>query len=245
MNISEVVSVLKSQLGLYDIVLPFKDKNGFPVPTENIIQSVLGKATVKEFSEFVPWMRIGDCHVDNLKVVDRRNGIYMLPVFLTITPIKYVSDVSLPMVNTRGTYGDVSPAYGISRTVQGVITSQEYMMLAGQMRAEPTFEYLGFNKIKLYGYPRTMLTFKVACEHEPNLETIDEGCYDSFMELATLDLKVFLYNNLKRYKSIPSAHGNASIEIDDWSNAESDRTQLLERWRDTYHVDQIDWIEFL
>ena len=50
------------------------------------------------------------------------------------------------------------------------------------MRSEPTFEYLGENRIKLYGYPTYEIEFKVACEHDPNGETIPSSCFDSFMD---------------------------------------------------------------
>lgn len=245
MNISRAVSQLKMQLGLYAITLPFKDPvTGETTPTENTIMDVLQTITIPTYSQFVPWIREGTIEVSSLHVVDERDGIYMLPAFLTITPIMYVIDVSLPFHNTRGTYGDIAPAYGINRSVQGVATSQAYMMVAGQMRAEPTFDYLGNNKIRLYGYPKTRLVFKVACQHEPSGETIEEGCYDSFMELAILDMKMFLYNTLKLYDGIPTAFGNINLKIDEYQSADADRNALLERWRDTFHLD-MDWEEFM
>ena len=245
MNISMVISSLKSQLGLYNITLPFTDPvTKEPIPTENVIRDVIVNTTIPRYSQFVPWVRSGDIHLRNLKEVDHKAGIYMLPAFLTTTEVQYVIDVSLMIHNFRGTYGDLSPLYGITRSPEGVILGNEYMMLAGQMRNEPTFEYLGFNKIKLYGYPRTMLTFKVACNHEPNGETIEDGCYDSFMELATIDLKEFLYNNLKYYDEIPSAFGGAKLKIEEWQNMESQRDSLLEKWRDTFHLD-MDYIDFM
>lgn len=108
------------------------------------------------------------------------------------------------------------------------------------MRAEPTFEYLGENKIRLYGYPRVPLTFKVACEHDPNGESIPDSCYSSFMELAMLDMKQFLYNTLKHYEGIPTAFGTINLKIEDYQGAEAERNSLLEKWGDTYHVD-MDW----
>lgn len=241
MNISKAISHIKMQLGLYNITLPFKDETtGHPIPTENVIRDVLTTVTIPIYSEFSPWIREGTIGLDKLKVVDKQAGVYMLPAFLTITPVKYVSSVSLPYHNTRGTYGDISPAYGINRSVQGVATAQAYMMVAGQMRSEPTFEYLGENQIRLYGYPRVPLSFKVACEHDPNGESIPDSCYDSFMELAILDVKQFLYNTLKLYDGIPTAFGNINLKTDDYQGAEAERNSLLDKWRDTYHVD-MDW----
>lgn len=245
MNMSRVISSLKSQLGLYNITLPFKDPvTGDPIPTEKIIHDVIADTTIPRYSQFVPWIRTGDIHIDQLKVIDKKAGLYMLPAALTTTDVQYVVNVEIASRAGRGAFDDLSPTYGVSGTVQGVITATEYLMLAGQMRSEPTFDYLGYNKIKLYKYPRTILTFTVACNHEPNGETIEDGCYDSFMELATIDLKEFLYNNLKYYDEIPSAFGANKLKIEEWQNMESQRDQLLEKWRDTFHLD-IDYMQFM
>lgn len=245
MNMSQAVSSLITELGLFNITLPFVDNiTKEPIPIENVIQDTLEKTTIPIYSQYVPWIRKGDCDVKNLKVVDDKNAIYMLPSFLTMTPIMYVIAVTLPFHNSRGTYGDIAPSYGISRSVQGVLSAQSYMMVAGQMRNEPTWDYLGHNQIQLFGYPKTILTFKVACKHLENGESIEEGCYSSFMELATLDVKRRIYNTLKYYKTIPTAHGNLDLNIDDFASASQDRTALLKEWDDRFHLD-MDLEEFM
>lgn len=238
MNMSGCVSQLIMQLGLNNIVLPFVDKTTKKqIPTEAIIYNVLKTMTIPEYSQFVPWRRTGTAATSDLKCIDQKQGIYMLPSFLTMTPVMYVIDVQLPYHNNRGTYGDIAPAYGINRSVQGVLTSQAYMMVAGQMRSEPTFEYLGYNQIRLYGYPKTNLTFILACQHMPNGETIKDSCRSSFMEMADLHCKVFLYNNLKFYNNIPTAFGNIELPISDWQGAQEQLTALIKEWRETFHLD--------
>ena len=242
MNMSRAITHLKMQLGLYNISLPFKDDiTERPVPVENVIRDVLVNVTIPIYSQYVPWVREGSQNIATLTQVEGEKGIYLLPGFLTSTPVMYVIDVSMPMMNTRGTYGDIAPAYGINRSTQGVITSQAYMMVAGQMRVEPTFEYLGENRIKLYGFPKTEVVFKVACEHEPNGETILPSCYESFMQLATLDLKMFLYNTLKLYDGIPSAFGNVQLKTEEFQSADAERTALLNQWTDVFHLDLDNW----
>ena len=100
MNMSKCVSHLKMSLGLYGITLPFKDEaTGKPTPTENVIYDVLKTMTIPIYSEYVPWMREGEIPITQLKVVDEKLGIYMLPAFLTLTPVKYVADVHMPFHN--------------------------------------------------------------------------------------------------------------------------------------------------
>lgn len=238
MNLSRVISSLIKQEGLYGITLPFKDEiTGKSIPVTTVIQENIADTTIPIFSEYSPWIRECDSYVSDLKCVDKRNSIYLLPPFLTLTPIKYIIDVRLPVVNTRGTYGDIAPAYGINRSVQGVATSQAYMMLAGQMRAEPTFKDLGNNKVQLFGFPKTILTFSVACEHESNGESIPNSCLQSFMKLAQLDLEVFLYSSLQNYPTIPTAHGDIKLPIERWEGAKAAREELLKEWDEVFHLD--------
>ena len=245
-NMSQIITDIIFENGLYQITLPFKDKQtGQPIPTEQFVQEAITSLTIPKFSQFVPWEREGEINVAQMEVVDRGLGIYLLPRWLTQTPVMSVISIHLPFHNNRGMYGSIAPAYGIQRSVQGVAAGQAYMMVAGQMRAEPTWDYLGENKVRLYGYPKTLVNIKVACQHEPNGETIPHGCYDSFLELAKLDTQVALYNNLKYYNNLPSAHGTVNLNIDDFKDAIAKRDEWLKDAGDKFHVDMDYWGEWM
>ena len=252
MILSRTISHIKMALGLYAITLPFKDDiTGETTPTENVIRDVLTTATIPIYSQFVPWTREGMANLGNLKIIDRRNSVYLLPAFLTTTPVMYISNVYMPFHGDRGIHsgvghgdGFIAPLHGLYRGGRAVAASQASLMLMGQMRSEPTFEYLGENKVRLYGFPRTNVMFRLACEHEPNGETIPAGCYDSFLQLAMLDVKMFLFNTLKLYDQIPSAHGTINLKIEEFQAADSDRTSLLKEWGEVFHLD-MDWHQFM
>jgi len=253
MNLSRAISHIKLMLGLYQMGLPFKDSiTGEPTPTENVIMDVMTTVTIPIYSQHQPWVREGTGDLRSLKAIDRNNGIYILPGYLTTTPVMYVVDVSIPMYGNRGVYsglsygnGFIAPMHGLYRGAQAVASSQAANMLMGQMRAEPSFEYLGENKIRLYGFPRSEVLFSLACEHEPNGETIPDGCYESFLQLAALDMRVFLYNTLKLYDQIPSAFGNINLKIEEHQGADSERTALLNQWGEVDHLDFVDWVKFM
>ena len=59
-----------------------------------------------------------------------------------------------------------------------------------------------------------------------------------------LDVKQFLYNTLKLYDGIPTAFGNINLKIDDYQSAEGDRNALLDKWRDSFHLD-MQWEKFM
>lgn len=245
MNISKVISALKMQNGLYSITLPFKDPTtNEATPIENIIKEVIETITIPTYSQYVPWIRECDEDLKNMKLVDRKNNIYLLPQYLRMTPILYVISVYFPYSGGQDWYSCINPIYGVAGAAQGVITGQSFNMLTGALQAEPTFEYLGHDKIKLYGFPRVTLNFKVACEHTPNLETIEDSCYTSFMQLATLDLQQFLWNTLKMYNPIATAHGEYNLKIDQYEQAESQRRELLNEWDNVWFADRSEFIRF-
>ena len=44
-------------------------------------------------------------------------------------------------------------------------------------------------------------------------------------------IKILLWNELKLYNKLESADGSIDLQIDDWANAESERSDLLNDWR--------------
>ena len=51
-------------------------------------------------------------------------------------------------------------------------------------------------------------------------------------------MQVYLYNTLKYYDQIPTAFGNINMKIEEYSGAKDARQELLNTWRDTFHLDQ-------
>lgn len=235
MNMSKVISSIMTEYALYQITLPFKD------PTETVIMNILSTVTIPQYSEFVPWQRKEIVDVRHMQMIDKAWGIYILPATLTTPPIKDVINVDFPTGQFRGMYGDIATPFGVSRSIQGVLINNAYSTLIGEARAEPTFEYLGENRIKLNGFPRCQLEFTINSEHMPTGETIEETCYSSFMELASLDVQITLYNTLKLYDNLPTAFGTLSLKSDDYQAAIAEKKSLLKEWNETCHIDYVPW----
>lgn len=240
MNMSDVVSHIILMNGLYNISLPFNE------PTENVIQNVIKTSTIKVFSQFAPQKKEHTARRDQLKSVDKATHVYLLPGILTTTPVMYVIDIS-PEYNPpgRGFYQGIGSYYGIPEALRMTSVASSYAMAIGQARAEPSFEYLGHNKVRLYSFSNMPLTIKVACEHDVNGETIPDSYYSSFLKLAELDTKVFLYNTLKLYDGMASAFGTINLKIDELQSAIQDRETYLEEIRSTFHLDMVEWIEYM
>ena len=64
------------------------------------------------------------------------------------------------------------------------------------------------------------------------------------MRLATLDVERSLYSQLKNMVNVGSAYKEIQLKIDEWSGAEAARNELVEQWRQTFHLDLITDITF-
>jgi hypothetical protein len=67
---------------------------------------------------------------------------------------------------------------------------------------------------------------------------------ESFKELATYDIQMQLYNDLKNNKNVGSGYQQNQIQIEDWAGAKNDRANLIKQWTDTAHCDDTDGIMF-
>jgi hypothetical protein len=83
-----------------------------------------------------------------------------------------------------------------------------------------------------------MLDIDFNLTHAENLSTVKKSMYDTFYKLVILDMKNFLYGALKHYKNIQTAYGTITLEIDEWAGAAGEREELIERFRDVWHLEQ-------
>ena len=251
MNISDVINDIKLTCGLNTIALPFKDS------TENVIRDIL-KTSIRTFSRFKPYEKEGYEERKNLRSPSeeyKRRGIFFLPPALTTTPVHSADAYVAATVHTRGeattnTFTVVSPFVGFgSYYPQDILNAQmtgatinKFTGLSGEVA---TSKWLGYNKIQLYNFPENCtIKFVVQCDHEMTGETIPESCVESFMELATLDVQRTLYNQLKNMNNVGGAFKEIQLKIDDWSNAESQRKELIDKWTGNFHLDQLDLVQF-
>ena len=251
MNISNVINDIKLALGLETIALPFNK------PTEVVLREII-QISVRTFSQFKPWIREGYENIKNLRSPDeisKKMNIYVLPGELTRTPVQY-AEVELASSQyqsieastnsfTVGTpfvgFGSYYPQDILNATVTGAAINK----FAGVTSRPPTSKWLGYNRVQLFEIPEdAFLKFIVKCDHDPSLETIPESCRESFMELATLDVKRTLFNMLKNMNNVGSAFKEIQLRIDDWSGAEDARKALVDQWTSSFHLDQIDLIQF-
>ena len=251
MNISDVVNDIKLSQGLQNIALPF-DK-----PVENVIAEIL-RMTVREYSEFKPYKQECLAVKKNLRSpneIAEKEGIYFLPEECTRAPVKtakaeITGSVPDGEMTTTNTFTVGTPFVGFgSYYPQDILNAQmtgaAINKYAGLSSQAPNSEYLGHNKIKLYNFPeQCFIKFKVERVHDYSLETLPDSCYETFVELATLDVQRTLYNNIKNMQNVGSAYKEIQLKIEDWAGAEKEQKAWMEKYRGTFHLDKPELITF-
>lgn len=252
MNITTVINDIKLTQGLQTIALPFKE------PVEVIIKNIL-QTTLRSFSQLKPFIKEGYEHRKNLRSpndFDKHLSIYLLPEFLTTTPVQdacvYMAGgvrSNMEQSNTSAfTVGSPFVGFG-SYYPQDILnatqTGAAINKYAGITSKPPTSKWLGFNKVQLFDFPDdAYLKFSVKCDHDENGETIPESQREAFIRLVTLDVQRTLYAHLKNMTNVGSAFKDIQLKIDEWSGAEAARNELMKEWNETFHFDDLDLVQF-
>lgn len=251
LNITDVIRDIKMSLGLETIALPF-DK-----PTEIVLKEII-QISVRTFSQFKPLIREGYENRKNLRSPDeqsKRMGIYILPASLTVTPVQYADaymangedpkEQAAVNVFTVGTPFVGFGSYYPQDIINAVGTGAAINKYSGVTSKPQTSKWLGYNRIQLFEFPdNAYIKFVAKCDHDLSCETIPITCRESFMELASLDVKRTLYSMLKNMNTVGSAFKEIQLRIDDWSGAESERKQLVDSWTSSFHIDDLDLVQF-
>ena len=240
---NHLLQMLKMDLGIYSIPIPIKE--------EDFYKFVIVDQTLPEFSIYCPFRRkivmdieanaVGDKEdpqmldgdstpVNNLLRIPDVNGMELQPIIgvSRVDPYNMLSNLSM------------SSSFETLESFEDLAQAQELANLSSAMIPPKTFEYIEPDKIRLYNNHvyNSKILVEVLYQHHPELFTITQTSRASFYKLALVNAKVFLYNNLKHYTSMETAYGHIDLKIDDWSNAEGDKKELLDGWDDTYHLDQ-------
>ena len=245
-NISKLISSIKLDLGLTAMATPFEN-------LDELIREIIVVRTIPVFDEMYPYKVPLQIDTNELTMVERRteSTVYMLPDVFGKAEIMMVTHMEPIYDDNRysNDYNTSMFSYGVTPCIYGY---QELMMAQAQANMlssaakGSTFQFIPPNMIEIFsGYAMgNTYRLSVALSHAENLSTIPATCYGSFLKLATMDVKVHLYNLLIHYENLSTAYGQLSLNIDRWSNAEDDRRALIEKWEQTYHLDLTDYMFF-
>jgi hypothetical protein len=233
-NLSHLLTRIKIDLGVYGLVLPFENP-------DKELADVIKNVTLTTFSNFFPDICRKSLDLKTLIPVQElyQESIYILPdIFGTreILSIRRINPRS--MLLSGGYYApyiDSTP-----ELYMGMMMAQANADLISAAAPAFTFKFQAPNRLYLYNITTMygMLDIDFNLTHAENLSTVKKSMYDTFYKIAIMDMKNFLYGALKHYKNIQTAYGTITLEIDEWAGAANEREDLIERFRDVYHLEQ-------
>lgn len=239
MNMSQLLTRIKVNLGLYSIALPFENADEAMI---DVIQNI----TLRDFSGYCPYKEDFIFNVHDLQCLFKHANfeVYLLPDIFSQRELLYVIDARYDEsdISGIGYWGGGVPLLHGNMLNQALL-SNAGLALTNKMIPKLTFEYEHPRKIKFYNLLASCkVVLKLALMHDKNLTTISPTLEESFFKLACLDVKNMLYQTLKSYNDINSAYGNINLKIEEWQNAESERKELLNDWDQLYHMDIIPMV---
>lgn len=233
LNQSDFLTSVKMDLGIYGLSLPFEDVN-------QIIMETIRLKTIPTFSQFIPDKLRVDLDINAMTVIkaNYEESIYELPDVFGDRRI-------IGVLNIRPRNKLLGSTFLSPMQIDSVDIYNSFMMsqanadLYSAVAPPFTFKFEQPNVLYLYNMNTiaTEITVDIMLEHMPNLSTIKNTTWESFNELALIDIKKMLFNSMKHYREMQSAYGNINLRIDDWENADNERKELIEKWRGIYHLD--------
>ena len=239
MNLSRLITRIKTSLGLYTIALPFEN-------LEEVLTEIIINVTLPVFSIYCPYYEKYRFDLNSLEKLEKNSNyeVYLLPDILSQRKLLFVRDIEYDetFISGIGYWGGGIPLLHGNMMNQAML-SNAGLGLTNKMIPKLTFKYEHPRKVTLYNvFSSSKLVFDLAFEHDKSLASISPTEEESFFDLCILDVKEAMYNTLKHYNDMQSAYGNISLKLDDWQNASEARKQLLDDWNQVYHMDVLPFI---
>lgn len=233
MNLSDLVTEIKMDIGIYGMTLPFEKP-------DDAIKDVIRLKTVPTYSRYSPYRLDVPIDGKDLKLIYRFSDyvMYQLPDLFGDRKIITIDEI-VPNILNMGAQRIYGPMEYSVCDMNTMMLNAQKAQLQHFVAPKFSFEFVEPNKIKLFnaGYISRGIICYMGVAHDANLSTIDEGHSESFKKLALLDVKRFLYQVMRNYDEIQTAYGNIRLRTDEWSGAEGDRADLLSRWDEVYHLE--------
>jgi hypothetical protein len=235
MNMSKLITRIKMALGIYMFPLPFENP-------EEMLKDVILTQSLTTFSQYFPHK------IQTFISLAEMERVSSTATEVTFKMPKHLLNEDIIAITklypTTGAdpniyYGGISQIFNGSDLCQSAMLAQANFDLNSVLTPPFTFNFVHPHFLTIYNWSSytDILKIEIAYKHSDNLATIKPTMEQAFYDLALLDCKAFLYNNLKFYNEISTTHGNINLRIDEWSNAESEKKDLINNWISTYHLE--------
>lgn len=221
MNLNTILDiVLNQRLGLVEYGL----EELYPEIHNNLLTN-----TLPIFSQYFPCYRRYDYSPDDNKTEIRDEFYLNIPEIIE----NNLNIISVALVLPRGGAEAVNYFDGyrpINLSLEDVIMNAEATNTASLAKYSfRNFKYRPPNRIKLRGFGRATLTVILKIQH-PSFTSITESVVEQFLDLATQDIKIFVYNKLKHYDQLQLPIGNIDLKLSSLEDGISGRDEVINRF---------------
>lgn len=234
MTINSCIDQIKKMAGLNGIL-----KGTFP---DTLIYDSIINNTLKTFNRYSGFTikTTSDTLFEtwNKVPVDSSLG---LDIEIIVPPeyLKLFEELGSEILGVRMEKRSVYPMSGL---VMSRGMKDDLLMYAGNQMARanwdhPKAQWRAPNTIyiKDWGYSSYQVPLAynlyLRCTHPKNLSTITAGLEQMFMELAYYDLMMNIWNNDLRLMRVQTGQSEVDLNLENFSNAESKREELIEKIR--------------
>jgi hypothetical protein len=237
-TITEFLKVIKQDMGLRDIPQAISD---------NDMIERIRLSSLKEFSIRCPnqveFYLGAESRIENM--YDRR-ACYQIPKHL----YQGCDILSVNKVDSKGVdgYANFYAPMGVYPSADATLLAIADYRLAGTIQSSLapalTFKFVLPDILYIYnGWSSGTYLVEMSLTHDISLSTIPNTAMSAFRQLATLDMKQYFYQTLKRVDNINTGIGDINLKIDEWQSAESEKMDLLKTWDEDYILD-VDSIKY-
>jgi len=233
MNMSDLITRIKLDMGIYAIALPFPN-------VDKMMADIIKKITLRVYSQYFPLEETVRKSSKEIQVYFTKRDY--TDVKLDLAPGEevieiediYYDDTDLARM---GYYGTTLPQFQYSN-LQDLLMSNVSMNLSNLTIPKLTWDFNPPNSVRIYNLYTGSIFIKYLKLHDPSLASIPYSQEESFFKLAELDVKKVFFQMIKHYNELESAHGRINLKIDDWEQADSARADILREWDETFHLDR-------
>jgi hypothetical protein len=118
----------------------------------------------------------------------------------------------------------------VNMRIEDVIMNSLVTNTASLVKASyKMFRFIPPNRISLRGFGTNKLRLTLKIKY-PSFSSIEDSVIEQFLDLATADIKIFLYNKLKHYDQLTLPIGNIDLKLDELSTGKDDRREVIDRF---------------
>lgn len=224
MDINRLMRKINRHLGLSALQL----EQFYP-----LIQETLMDDTLRTLAQFFPYeYRIKMNLSETSDGVNLGNGEYIY--YLTdkyIESNENIDIISVRSVTGAGTFEQWNAPLQTFNIDAMILEAAASNIRSLANISTKSFKFLPPNRIQLKGFGSHDTIYVVCKVTYPSWGAVPESISIAAEQLAKLDVKIALWNELKLYDKLESADGAIDMKIDEWAGAEKEREDLLDNWR--------------